>query len=67
LNACGGYAGFKLYKTYEKIGNDYDFGVYIRFGGKYIMWYLKINYYELLFNCSDEYIINCLCPKSVMS
>jgi len=44
LCAGGGYTGFKLHKSYEKIGNDYDFGGYKRFDGKQIMWYLKINY-----------------------
>ena len=28
ISAGGGDAGYKLYKSYEKIGNDYDHGGY---------------------------------------
>jgi len=58
LSACGGSVSFKLQKSYEKIDNDYDLGGFRRFGGKQIILYLKINYYELLFIGFDECIIN---------
>ena len=53
ISAGGGDAGYKLYKSYEKIGNDYDHGGYYHFGGKQIMWYLK-----QIMNCYSAVLTN---------